>query len=1026
MHTFQLKLKEIKGKIRKWNREEFGHIMEEKQKLEKEMEDIQQQIILEGRDEERSKEEGRIINQLEERRKQEEIMWRQKSRINWLREGERNTKFFHQAMIQNRQRNQIFSIKTAEGERVVEQEGIERVLVDYHKGIFTETQEARGEAIDHICKEIPKLITTEQNKALMHAATMEEVEEVVMNMKKGKAPRPDGFTVEFYQAGWHFLGQEILEAIEESRLKQKIWPGINSTFLTLIPKSNNSEEAQGFRPIALCNVIYKIIATLIAKRLKPLLPSIISPEQTSFVEGRQILDGLVVTQEMIHSLNQKKQRGMMIKLDLSKAYDCLSWRYLRKVLEVYGFEKRWIEWIYSMISTPIFSILVNGTPTKTFNASRGIRQGDPISPFLFILAAEGLERIIKREIRKKKISGLKPWGNNLAITHQQFVDDIMLFGEVSIKEVRAIKEVLEIFMEASGMEINKEKSCTFIFNTPEAIKDHLTRTLGFRQGDLPTKYLGNQLDIHPTRMKNWPEVIDKIKRRLTSWSFRSLNIASRIVLLKSVLQSIPIYPLSTKAASKGVCTKLREIFGKFVWGGPKQQRKWALVSWKNLIQRKEEGRLADRLRIEEVPKGSSIWDLASQNKDVVNQHAFWEIRGGSNAKFWEDGWQQKGKMVEIQTLQEIQQKAKRAGMEYVRDYWTNEESSGIWRTWRKPEEWCENINSELEKNYLKEVDLRKIKIKTGEDILRWGRSMKGTFTVKEAYYLKTKQDREEGDIDWRTISEGKWWLKITIFVWLVSKGRILTWDKILKRGYYRPSICSLCSSEMENQEHLLNECPYAESVWEKIRSLFGRTMRDPRSIQNTILQWGTGQFHSKVVRSIWNLAVGFVIWFIWKERNRRIFRGQSSRPEKVWEEVSKAIKEIVLSDTWEEEDWKMDQAEGRIASKLNLEFRMIYPRKEKRGNSQAQSPNQFRYPGIHSIKLNFDGASKGNPGPAGLGGIFRDGHGKTRWVFAKWGGEMTNNEAELWAVHQGLRIAVRNRYMNLEIEGDSQITIRML
>eukprot|EP00253_Pinus_taeda_P028277 PITA_28277 len=433
-------------------------------------------------------------------------------------------------MIQNRQRNQIFSIKTEEGEQVVEQEGIERVLVEYHKGILTETQDDRGEAIEQICKEIPKLVTTEQNKALMRAAMMEEVEEVVMNMKKGKAPRPDGFTVEFYQAGWNFMGQEVLEAVDESRLKQKIWP---------------------------------------AKRLKPLLPNIISLEKTGFVEGRQILDGLVVTQEMIHSLNQNKQRGMMIKLDLSKAYDRLSWRYLRAVLEAYEFEKRWIEWIFSMISTPIFSILVNGNPTRTFNASRGIREGDPISPFLFILPAEGLGRIIKREIRKKKIRGLKPRGKNLAITHQQFVDDIMLFGEVSIRDVRAIKEILDLFMEASGMEINKEKSYTFIFNNLEAIKAHLTRTLGFRQGELPTKYLGNQLDIHPTRMKNWQEVIDKIKRRLTNWSFRSLNIASRIVLLKSVPQSIPIYPLSIRAASKGVCSKLREIFGKFVWGGPK-------------------------------------------------------------------------------------------------------------------------------------------------------------------------------------------------------------------------------------------------------------------------------------------------------------------------------------------------------------------------------------------------------------------------------------------------------------------------
>eukprot|EP00253_Pinus_taeda_P002612 PITA_02612 len=987
MHTIQLKLKEIKGKTRKWNKEEFGNIMEEKQKLEKEMEDIQQRIISEGRDED---------------------------------------------------------------------------------GILTESQEARGEAIDHICKEIPKLITTEQNKALMRAPTMEEVEEIVMNMKKGKAPGPDGFTVEFYKAGWHFLGQEILEVVEESRMKQKICPGINSTFLTLIPESNKSEDAQGFRPIALCNVIYKIIATPIVKRLKPLLSIIISPEQTGFVEGRQILDGLVVTEEMIHSLNQKKQRGMMIKLDLSKAYDRLSWRYLRMVLEAFGFEQRWIEWVYNMISIPIFSILVNGIPMNTFNATRGIRQGDPISPFLFIMAAEGLGRIIKRELREKRIKGLKPWGNNLEITHQQFVDDIMLFGEVSIKEVRNIKRVLEIFMEASGMEVNKEKSYTFIFNTPGSIKAHLTRTLGFRQGDLPTKYLGNQLDIHPTRMKNWQDVIDKIKKRLASWSFRSLNIPNRIVLLKSILQSIPIYPLSIRETSKGVCTKLKEIFGKFVWGGPKQQRKWALVSWKNLVKRKEEGGLGirdpemlnkilgaklwwrwvqggkdvwkkiweikynmsdsieGRLRIEEVPKGSSIWELASQNREVVNKHAFWEICEGSSAKFWEDGWQQKDKMLEIQTLQEIQQKVKRAGMDYVRDYWKNEENNGIWRTWRKPEEWFENINQEMEKIYTKEVELRKIKTRPGMDILRWGRSMKGTFTVKEAYYLTTKQEREDGAMDWRIIWEGKWWPKITIFAWLVSKGRILTWDKIQKRGYYGPSRCSLCSREEENQEHILNKCLYAGNLSEKIRSLFGKTMRDPSSIQNTIMQWGKGQFHSKVIRRIWNLSVGFVIWFLWKERNRRIFRGQSYQLERVWEEMCKSIKETVLSETWQEEDWRMNQEEGGIASKLNMEFSMIYPRKENKNNPQAQSPKQFRYPGEHFIKLNFDRASKGNPGPAGLGGIFRDSKGKTRWVFAEWGGEMTNNEAELRAVHQGLRIAVRNNYMNLEIEGDSQITIGML
>ena len=219
-------------------------------------------------------------------------------------------------------------------------------------------------------------------------------------------------------------------------MNQKVWPAINSTFYALIPKNDNLEDANGFHPIALCNVIYKIIRSLIAKRLKPLLDKLISTEQTGFVEGRQILDGLVVTQEVIHSLKMKNQKGVMIKLDLSKAYDRLNWKYLEEVLESFGFSKRWVKWIHSLISTPNFSILVNGTPSKTFNASRGIRQGDPLSPFLFILAAEGLGRYIKKERAANKIKGLKLWGNELPLTHQQFVDDIMLFGEPIVKEVR--------------------------------------------------------------------------------------------------------------------------------------------------------------------------------------------------------------------------------------------------------------------------------------------------------------------------------------------------------------------------------------------------------------------------------------------------------------------------------------------------------------------------------------------------------------------------------------------------------------
>lgn len=496
-----------------------------------------------------------------------------------------------------------------------------------------------------------------------------------MNMSKNKAPGPDGYTIEFFQASWKFLGPDILAVVEESQIRQQVWSALNSTFFTLIPKTTTSDEPQGFRPIALCNVIYKIISTVIAKRLKPLLPTLIAPEQTGFVEGRQILDGIVVSQEVIHSLKQRKRPGMLMKLDLSKAYDRLHWDYLRAVLEAYGFDHRWIDWIINLVSTPNFSILINGIPSAPFKATRGIRQVDPLSPFLFILAMEGLSRKLKQESRTGGLKGIRLWGADLIITHQQFVDDLMLFGEASLREVRGFKRVLEGFMSASGMAINNDKSCTFIFNTPEAVKAHLTRVLGFRQGELPTRYLGIQLDINSMRIKNWQTLVDRIRKQLQNWSFRILNFSSRVVLLKSVLLSIPIYPLSILPAPKGVFCKLREIFGKFLWEGANQQRKWTLVSWQQVIKRKEEGGLgirdlefvnkvlwaklwwrwvqggmdiwkriwthkynmprsvAGHLRVEETPRGSHIWELARNNKTLVRDFAFWEVRDGNLARF---------------------------------------------------------------------------------------------------------------------------------------------------------------------------------------------------------------------------------------------------------------------------------------------------------------------------------------------------------------------------------------------------------
>lgn len=161
---------------------------------------------------------------------------------------------------------------------------------------------------------------------------------------------------------------------------------------------------------------------------------IISPEQSGYVEGRQIMDGIILTHEIIHSLKTFKQAGMLLKLDLSKAFDKLSWSYIQNMLKAFGFSHSWVRWIMSLISSSHFSLLVNGLPSRPFKPTRGIRQGDPLSPFLFVIMAEGLGRHIKQALLSNQLKGISIH-NSPASSHQQFVDDTMLYGYPSAQEL---------------------------------------------------------------------------------------------------------------------------------------------------------------------------------------------------------------------------------------------------------------------------------------------------------------------------------------------------------------------------------------------------------------------------------------------------------------------------------------------------------------------------------------------------------------------------------------------------------------
>jgi hypothetical protein len=204
--------------------------------------------------------------------------------------------------------------------------------------------------------------------------------------------------------------------VEESRVKGRVNGAINATFLALIPKSNKPDSFGGYRPIALCNLVYKIISKIIATRIKSCLSFGISKEQFGFLEGRQITDAIGVVQEALHSIKVKNLRALVLKLDLIKAYDRVDWGFLRLVLLQVGLSLEATDWILGCVTSTNFVVLINGRPSSFFKSSRGLRQGCPLSPLLFLLIVEGLSRVIQSQVREKNLEGVTV-ARGLRITH---------------------------------------------------------------------------------------------------------------------------------------------------------------------------------------------------------------------------------------------------------------------------------------------------------------------------------------------------------------------------------------------------------------------------------------------------------------------------------------------------------------------------------------------------------------------------------------------------------------------------------
>jgi len=306
-------------------------------------------------------------------------------------QGNRNTAFYHVSTLVQRKRNQILAIKDTMGEWIHEESAVKEIVRSGFNSIYTSSF-VSGSRVAPDISQWQASLSDEEKESISGIASKKEIKSALWSLKAFQASSLDGLHVGFFHRFWLIVGKLAIDVVKKVFTEKVVPKYLNRTFIALIPKIQSPNTLNNYRPISLCNTVYKIITKIIVARLRSYLDKLISPLQIAFVPRRKGIDNAIIVQEIIHTLSRKKGKVgyMAIKIDLEKAYDKLEWSFIRDMLIRANLPTDLIDIIMSCISTVSTSILFNGEALDPIYPSRGIRQGDPLSPYLFILCMEFL------------------------------------------------------------------------------------------------------------------------------------------------------------------------------------------------------------------------------------------------------------------------------------------------------------------------------------------------------------------------------------------------------------------------------------------------------------------------------------------------------------------------------------------------------------------------------------------------------------------------------------------------------------
>lgn len=336
---------------------------------------------------------------------------------------------------------------------------------------------------------------------------------------------------------------------------------VNKAAITLIPKKEGAVEISDFRPISVINTSAKIVTKILANRLQPLLPILVNSAQTAFVRGRSIMESYLVAREYLSHFQQRRIPSILYKVDFAKAFDTVDWSFLINLLLERGFPPKWLSAVLNILRTSTSTIKINGSITAYFKHKRGLRQGDPLSPLLFILVTDSLYWFIQNAVPTMHSPML------IAPRPIQYADDTIIVTEAHPLTLRVIARILHIYECLAGLKINRRKSSFVPIAIPPHLLPAIRNIIGCTAVQLPITYLGLPLTCKRLRKVDFQPLINSIRSRMASWSSSILSYGGRVTLLKSVLTALPLHYMQAMKLPKGVINHIDKARRSFLWKG---------------------------------------------------------------------------------------------------------------------------------------------------------------------------------------------------------------------------------------------------------------------------------------------------------------------------------------------------------------------------------------------------------------------------------------------------------------------------